>query len=761
MAPAIRLLYVDDEPTLLEVGKLFLETGGDCVVDTLESAKEALERLNTKEYDAIISDYQMPDMDGIQFLIEVRTSFGQIPFILFTGRGREEVAIKALNAGADFYLQKGGEPKSQFVELIHKVRQAVRRSNAERALWENEIRYRTLFQNALDIIRILDRDGIITYDSLSSEKILGYPYGSLIGKNAFDYIHPDDLQRVKNDLDEAHRKENDGIPTEFRTKKENGDYLWVESVAVNLLGVEGVDGIVVTTRPISERKRAEEELLRKNTELNASYEQITAVEEKLRSNLDELTREELALRESEEKFRSLVEYALEGIFIVDFQGTILFANNAAIRTFDVEFCAEMIGRNVMEFIAPESREDVMRDFMQVAQGHDAYLAHYYVISAKGKKIYVESIGKIITYEGKNANLISIRDITEQKKAEDALKESEQKHRILLDESSDPIFSFYPDGTYRYVNRAFAEGVGKTVDQIIGKKIWDVFSKDEAEKRFSALRGVFATGNGHEFEVRVPRPDGDRYYITTIVPVKDDTGTVVSAICSSKEITTRRRVEEALWQANKKLNLLSGVTRHDIKNQLFALNGFLESLHKKTLNSGLEEYFTRITKTSERIAAMIEFTREYEKIGVTVPAWHDCHTLVNTATRQAPLGRIMVKNDLPAGTEIFVDPLIAKVFYNLMDNAARYGRKISTIRFTLEEREGDRIIVCEDDGNGIPAEEKERIFERGYGKNTGLGLAISREILDITGITIRETGKPGKGARFEIIVPKDRVRFDRE
>jgi PAS domain S-box-containing protein len=415
----------------------------------------------------------------------------------------------------------------------------------------------------------------------------------------------------------------------------------------------------------------------------------------------------------------------------------------------------------MEFIAPESRKEVMRDFMQVAQGHDAYLAHYYVISAKGKKIYVESIGKVITYEGKPADLISIRDITEQKKAEDALKESEQKHRILLDESSDPIFSFYPDGTYRYVNRAFAEGVGKSVDQILGKKIWDIFPQDEAEKRFSALRTVFASGNRHEFEVRVPRPDGDRYYITTIVPVKDDTGTVVSAICSSKEITARKQVEEALWQANKKLNLLSGVTRHDIRNQLFALNGFLELLHKKTLNSDLEEYFTRITKTSERIAAMIEFTREYEKIGVTVPAWHDCHTLVDTATRQAPLGRVMVKNDLPAGTEIFVDPLITKVFYNLMDNAARYGGKISIIRFTLEERNGDRIIICEDDGNGIPAEEKKRIFERGYGKNTGLGLAISREILDITGITIRETGEPGKGARFEIVVPKDRVRFNGE
>ena len=107
----------------------------------------------------------------------------------------------------------------------------------------------------------------------------------------------------------------------------------------------------------------------------------------------------------------------------------------------------------------------------------------------------------------------------------------------------------------------------------------------------------------------------------------------------------------------------------------------------------------------------------------------------------------------AGAEIFADPLVVKVFYNLIDNAERYGEKITTIRFSVEEHDGDRVVVCEDDGDGVIAEEKEKIFERGFGKNTGLGLALSREILSITGITIRETGEPGKGARFEMMVPK--------
>ena len=89
----------------------------------------------------------------------------------------------------------------------------------------------------------------------------------------------------------------------------------------------------------------------------------------------------------------------------------------------------------------------------------------------------------------------------------------------------------------------------------------------------------------------------------------------------------------------------------------------------------------------------------------------------------------------------------------MDNAVRYGDTITTIRFSVEKRSGDQIIVCEDDGVGVLAEEKEKIFERGFGKNTGLGLALSQEILEITGISIAENGEPGKGARFEMTVPK--------
>lgn len=121
----ISVLYVDDEENLLDIAKIYLERTGDFSVETTTSVPGALAFLEERSFDAIVSDYQMPEMDGIAFLQQVRSSGDTIPFILFTGRGREEVVIQALNEGADFYIQKGGEPKSQFAELAHKVRQAV------------------------------------------------------------------------------------------------------------------------------------------------------------------------------------------------------------------------------------------------------------------------------------------------------------------------------------------------------------------------------------------------------------------------------------------------------------------------------------------------------------------------------------------------------------------------------------------------------------------------------------------------------------
>ena len=135
----IFVLYIDDQQDLLNIGKIFLEKSGEISADICSDPKKAFDHLTTRNYDAIISDYEMPEIDGITLLKNIRQRGCNTPFIIFTGKGREEVVIDALNSGADFYLQKGGAPKPQFAELSHKVRQAVRRKQAED---EKETQYR-------------------------------------------------------------------------------------------------------------------------------------------------------------------------------------------------------------------------------------------------------------------------------------------------------------------------------------------------------------------------------------------------------------------------------------------------------------------------------------------------------------------------------------------------------------------------------------------------------------------------------------------
>jgi K+-sensing histidine kinase KdpD len=230
------------------------------------------------------------------------------------------------------------------------------------------------------------------------------------------------------------------------------------------------------------------------------------------------------------------------------------------------------------------------------------------------------------------------------------------------------------------------------------------------------------------------------------------------LLSVKDITSRKRMEEAIIRSNKHLNLLSSITRHDINNQLQALNVSAELLHMKIPDPSFENDFAHILEASNRITSMIRFTKEYDEIGSHAAIWQNLQALVNSAGKNAALGLVTLKLDLPANIEVFADPLIVKVFFNLIDNALRHGGRITTIRFSIGTRNGARIIVCEDDGDGVVNEDKERIFVRGFGKNTGFGLAISREILDITGITIKETGVAGKGACFEMVVPKEAYRI---
>ncbi len=268
-----RILYVDDEPGLLEIGKLFLEQSGEFSVDVITSAPAALGLMTTKNYDAIISDYQMPGINGIEFLKTIRTSGNIIPFILFTGRGREEVVIEALNEGADFYLQKGGEPVSQFAELEHHVIQAVKRKRAENELAKSEDNYRRIVDTAEEGIWQMDNNFDAVYVNRRMAEMLGYTAEEMQGKNLLSFVAAEDVPDQTARMEERKVGKSGRYERHLITK--DGSIRWMQVSATPLVDAHGrFVGSFAMYSDITARKSAEIEIARRNEDLQTAYEQL-------------------------------------------------------------------------------------------------------------------------------------------------------------------------------------------------------------------------------------------------------------------------------------------------------------------------------------------------------------------------------------------------------------------------------------------------------------------------------------------------------
>jgi K+-sensing histidine kinase KdpD len=222
---------------------------------------------------------------------------------------------------------------------------------------------------------------------------------------------------------------------------------------------------------------------------------------------------------------------------------------------------------------------------------------------------------------------------------------------------------------------------------------------------------------------------------------------------------RKRVEEAVKQANRNLNLMNSITRHDILNQLTIILGYLPYVKEDETDPKRMEYLEKIEKAAGIIRHQIDFTRDYQTIGAHTAQWQSVSETILRAVKNLDLGMVTMQVDLDE-LEVYADPMLEKVFYNLMDNAMRHGGRVTSIRVYSAEGENGMRLIWEDNGVGVPVGDKVRIFRRGVGKNQGLGLFLIRSILDITNIKIQETGEPEKGARFEMEIPKGYFRRGR-
>jgi PAS domain S-box-containing protein len=303
---------------------------------------------------------------------------------------------------------------------------------------------------------------------------------------------------------------------------------------------------------------------------------------------------------------------------------------------------------------------------------------------------------------------------------------------------------------RDANKKFAHMIRYECDELMKKSLPDLIPDTvERESFLNKIRDLRRVG---DIEVRFRAWDGSMRWALVSAAETGEPG----VICTVVDITDNKLSREALTQANKKLNLLNNVTRHDILNQLTALLGYIEISKQDTSDPRLMKYLVKEETAANAIRNQILFTRDYQNIGVYSPHWHNVAETVSLATASMDTRGIIVRANIPP-LEVYADPLLEKVFYNLIENALRHGEHVTEITIRTVERADSLDIIIEDNGIGIPDAEKEKIFRREYYKNTGFGLFLSREILAISNLSIKETGTEGKGARFIIGIPREHFR----
>jgi PAS domain S-box-containing protein len=553
------ILYVDDEPDLLELGKLFLEKSCRFHVDTVTSAPEALQILKSTSYDAIVSDYQMPGMDGIAFLKAVRTEFPELPFIIFTGKGREEVVIEAFNNGADSYLQKGGEPTPQFFELGHKITSAVRRRKAEKELQESEIRYRNVVEDQTEFISRFLPDGTHVFVNEAYCRYFNKKREEILGKKFKPDIPKEDQSRVEEHFLSL-TKEHPIAVIEHRIVMPDGEIRWQQwsdRAIFNDIGT--LIEFQSVGRDITERKHSEEELRVKNVELHAAYEQIAATEQQLRHNYNELDNKEQKLRESEQLYRTIVETAPGMLVICDSKGRNLYVS-ANCRNITGYTREELLGKIVWwvhEDDTPRMKALLKDTLENQISGHNV---EFKGVKKDGEIWFgSQSWEPIKDTQGTMVEFVmQVIDITDRKKMEETLKQSEHRFFNIINNLPDATLAIDPNGKVIAWNKAIEEMTGVKAQDMVGKDKFEyaipfygkrrpilidlIFKSDEeTAKNYSGI--IHKKPNVLIAKTTLPQPKGKKSILwAKASPLYDDRGNVVGAIESIRDITDRKEAE---------------------------------------------------------------------------------------------------------------------------------------------------------------------------------------------------------------------------
>ncbi|MFB6165905.1 MAG: PAS domain S-box protein [Haloarculaceae archaeon] len=706
---SITVLHVDDEPEVLELAATFLERErAGITVETTTDVGDALERLADDEaVDCVVSDYQMPEMDGLAFLAAARERRPGIPFVLFTGQGSEEIASEAISAGVTDYFQKGGGAET-YAMLANRIENAVAQQRAERAVERTQRRFHTLIEASADVIAVIDPDGTFGYVSPAAENVLGYAPAELEGEPAFANVHPDDsadVQAVFFDLvqDPSLR------PTlEFRYEDRGGEWITLQAHGRNLLADPDIEGIVVYARDVTERRESEREL---------------------------------------DHYHRIVETMGDGVYALDADGAYAEVNEKLLAMTGYDR-AELLGESATLLHEASDIERFEAAIAELYRGdrEGPTTLQATLSAADGTEIPVEVTLTILPGEPYQGSVGVVRDVTERRERERELEEYERLVHAIPDE----VYTLDAEGRFTSIIPPTDDDVtttGHAPEDLVGEPVSVLMDEADIEQGEAAIRELLRSPDRERtsFEMETVARDGERVpHENHIALLTGEDGEFRGTVGVLRDITDRRERERELERQNERLERFAAVVSHDLRNPLNVARMNLD-----LLSDADPEYVEPIDRAHDRMEQIIDELLTLAKTGQAV----DERTAVDLDAVAADAWDHVETADATLSVEttatVEADPnRLQQLFENLARNAVEHGG--DEVAVTVGALEGGFYVA--DDGPGIPSEERERVFESGFTTadgGTGLGLAIVSEIVEAHGWDAAVTESADGGARFEV------------
>ncbi|MGB9952239.1 PAS domain S-box protein [Haloarcula marismortui] len=758
----VRVLHVDDDPEFAEVAATFLERVGDGFsVETAANVSEGLARLAEASFDCVVSDYDMPETNGIEFLEAVRAEYPDLPFVLFTGKGSEEVASEAVSKGVSDYLQKG-RGTERYTLLANRIQNLVAQHRAEAGL-ESRIEQQSVLaalgESALSgcgLQTLFEETVALVSDALGTEysKVLEYRSDSddfllqagvgwqdgLVGNAA---VGADEESQAGHTLQVGGPVVVEDLRTEdrFRGPPLLLDHGVVSGISVVIGETDDPWGVFGT---------------HSTDQITFTDDDVTFVQNvaNLLGTAIQRQRSEQRRRESERRFREIAEVSPDTIFRLDTDGVFTYVS-PVIESLLGYAPEDLVDTPFQTYVPDESMETAFDGFSRVAAGETVREFELRLIDADGDLIDVEVSASPVTHDG-SVRFVQglVRDVTERTKRERRLQRLKAQYETLIENLPEMgVFLFDRDCRYTVAGGGELSSVGLTSADFEGATAHDLFPEAIADELEHYYREAL-DGRSHRFEQQYQ----DRQYQVQTLPVRDDDGEVISGLAVSEDITERRERQQALERQNERLREFAGVVSHDLRNPLNVAQGRLELARTESDSDHLDDVAAAIERSHRLIDDLLTLASSGDEVTETEAL--DLGALTEGCWRNVPTGdaTLSVRTEQ---TVVADRSRLEQLLENLARNAVEHARPQSAMSSDDTDGNANDLTVTvgalaggfyvEDTGPGIPPEERDEVFEAGHStavNGTGFGLRIVEQIADAHGWTVTVTDSESGGARFE-------------